>query len=122
MVWCPSVKPHRSLPLVKLLAKIVSLRQWLVVAIALDIAIPCFGRIERKKTLKERSSPQTLKMSHLGERISRKQGELVSVIFTTHLLGQIYFLLLQNWCIELIVIAVYLLLPVGCFRSKLVNL
>lgn len=63
----PKCKAAPFIATCKIACKIVSLRQWLVVAIALDIAIPCFGRIERKKSLKERSSPQTLKMSHLGE-------------------------------------------------------
>lgn len=34
----------------KTACKIMSLRPWLVIVIALDIAIPLFGRIKRRKT------------------------------------------------------------------------
>lgn len=47
-VLFPNEKLHSAS--CKTACKITSLRQWLVIVIALDVAIPLFGRIKRKKT------------------------------------------------------------------------
>lgn len=102
--------------------KIVSFRQWLVIAIALDIVILYLGRIKRKKTWRIRVVPDLRNVTTVKQ-VSRKQDELISVIFTAHLSDRIYFLVHENWCLgfTLIMIEIYLLLSVGWFRSRVGN-